>query len=66
LGLAEAVDAWIAALIVAAVYGAIAGVLAVVGKQRVERGTPPTPEQAIESSKRDVQAVKQSAREARS
>src|SRR3954451_21644547 len=53
LGLAEAVDGWLAALIVAAVYGAVAGVLAVVGKQRVERGTPPTPEQAIESSKRD-------------
>jgi hypothetical protein len=36
-----------------------------VGKQRVERGTPPTPEQAIESSKRDVETVKRSAKEAR-
>src|SRR5215204_348409 len=34
LVLAEAMDAWVAALIVTAVYGAIAGVLALQGKQK--------------------------------
>lgn len=65
LALAEAVDAWLAALIVTVAYAAIAGVLALVGKGRVEEGTPPTPERAIESSKDDVEAAKRSAKEAR-
>jgi hypothetical protein len=66
LALAEGMEAWLAALIVAVVYGAIAGVLALVGKSRVESGTPPVPERAIESSKEDVEAAKRSAKEARS
>ena len=65
LALAEAVDAWLAALIVTVVYAAIAGALALIGKSRVEEGTPPTPERAIESSKDDVEAAKRSAKEAR-
>jgi hypothetical protein len=65
LALAEAMDPWLAAAIVAVVYAAIAGVLALVGKRRVEEGTPPTPERAISSSKEDVEAVKRGAKEAR-
>jgi hypothetical protein len=65
LGLAEAVDAWLAALIVAGVYAGIAGVLALIGRRRVQAGTPPVPERAIESSKEDVEAAKRSAKEAR-
>jgi len=65
LGLAETVDAWLAALIVAVVYAGIAGVLALIGRRRVQAGTPPVPERAIESSKEDVEAAKRSAREAR-
>jgi hypothetical protein len=65
LGLAEALDAWLAALIVAVVYAAIAGVLALVGRGRVQAATPPVPERAIESSKEDVEAAKRSAKEAR-
>src|SRR3954467_15940198 len=37
LGLSTAIDGWLAALIVAVVYGAIAGVLALTGKGRVQR-----------------------------
>jgi Putative Actinobacterial Holin-X, holin superfamily III len=37
---------------------AVAGVLALTGRKQVERGTPPLPEQAIESTKRDVDEVK--------
>jgi Putative Actinobacterial Holin-X, holin superfamily III len=65
LALAEAVDPWLAALIVTAVYAAIAGVLALVGRSRVQEGTPPTPERAIESAKEDVETAKRSAKEAR-
>ena len=66
LALATAIDAWLAALIVAAAYGVIAGIFALVGKGRVESGTPPVPERAIDSTKQDVQRVKRSAKEARS
>lgn len=65
LALAEAVDGWLAALIVTVIYAAIAGILALVGKKRVDAGTPPTPERAIESTKEDVETAKRSAKEAR-
>jgi len=65
LALATAVDAWLAALIVTLVYAAVAGVLALVGKSRVEAGTPPVPEQAIDSTKEDIERAKRSAKEAR-
>jgi hypothetical protein len=58
LGLAEAVDGWLAALIVTAAYAALAGVLAVVGRSRIEAGTPPIPEATVESVKEDVAWVK--------
>jgi MFS family permease len=66
LALDTAMDSWLAALIVTAVYGATAGVMALVGKKRVEAGTPPVPERAIESTKQDVEEAKRSAKEARS
>jgi hypothetical protein len=66
LALASAVDTWLAALIVAGAYGAIAGGLALVGRSRVEAGTPPVPEHAIKSTKQDVEHAKRSAKEARS
>jgi uncharacterized membrane protein YqjE len=57
-----AVAIWLAALIVAVVYGAIAGVLALRGKQKVKEATPVAPEQAMESVKEDVQWAKTRAR----
>jgi MFS family permease len=65
LGLATAVDAWLAALIVAAVLGAIAGILALQGKRKVEQATPPMPEAATESVKEDVEWVKTKAQSGR-
>jgi uncharacterized membrane protein YqjE len=56
--LSLAMDTWLAALITAALWGAVAGVMALVGKGRVQRGTPPVPEQSVESVKRDVQSTK--------
>lgn len=55
LGLATAVAGWLAALIVAVVLGAVAGLLALQGKSKVRQATPPVPEQATESVKEDVQ-----------
>jgi uncharacterized membrane protein YqjE len=49
---------WIAALIVTVVYGAVAGVLALQGKNRVAEATPPVPEQTVETVKEDVQWAK--------
>jgi uncharacterized membrane protein YqjE len=65
LALAIVLDAWLAALIIGAAYAAIAGVLALTGKQRVEEATPPAPERTIENVKEDVQWTKQRAQEAR-
>ncbi len=65
LALATAVDGWLAALIVAVVYGAIAGILALQGKHKVQQATPPIPEEAAESVKEDVQWAKSRARHAR-
>jgi membrane protein len=58
LGLATAVTAWLSALIVAVVLGAIAGVMALQGKSKVKQATPPVPEQTTESLKEDVQWAK--------
>lgn len=64
LALATALDAWLAALIVGVAYGAVAGVLALTGKKKVQEGSPPVPEQAIESAKADVAHTKRRAKEA--
>lgn len=56
--LALVLPVWAAALIVGAVLLIIGGVLALVGKNRITAGVPPVPEQAIESTKRDVETVK--------
>ena len=53
-----AVPNWAAALIVAAVYAAIAGVLALTGRNKVQEATPPMPEQTVETIKEDVQWAK--------
>jgi uncharacterized membrane protein YqjE len=50
--------AWLAALIVTAVYGLAAAVLAQRGKERVSQAGPPTPERTMESVKEDVQWAK--------
>jgi MFS family permease len=60
----KAVAAWVAALIVAVVYGAIAGVLALRGKERVQAATPRAPEQTVETVKEDVEWAKTRARSA--
>jgi uncharacterized membrane protein YqjE len=65
LALDTGMKGWLAALIVAVVYAAAAGVLALVGRGRVQRATPPLPEQAIDSTKEDVEWTKQRVKSAR-
>ncbi len=62
LALALVLPGWLAALIIAVVLFVIAGVLALVGKKDVDKGTPPVPSEAIASTKADIATVKGSAR----
>jgi MFS family permease len=64
-GIAEVLPVWASALIVAAVYGAVAGILALRGKKKVQQATPPLPEKTVQSVKEDVRYTKQRAQEAR-
>jgi len=59
LALDLVLPAWAAALIVAAVLLAGAGVAALHGRSNVKDGTPPVPEAAIENVKADVAAVQE-------
>jgi uncharacterized membrane protein YqjE len=61
----KAMDLWVAALIVTLVYGAIAAVLALSGRDRIKKGMPPAPEQTVETVKEDVQWAKSRAKSAR-
>jgi len=61
-----AMATWVAAVIVAVVYLAIAGIAALMGKKKVQQATPLAPEQAIETTKTDVDVTKARVKEARS
>ena len=54
LALNAVMPAWLAALLVAVVYGVVAAVLAMRGRAKVKQATPPVPEQTIETVKEDV------------
>ena len=50
--------AWLAALLVALLLLATAGVVALIGKHKVAQATPTMPERAIEGVKQDIATVK--------
>jgi uncharacterized membrane protein YqjE len=58
LGLANAVSAWLAALIVAVVLFVIAGIAALVGKKEVSQATPVVPQEAVAGLKQDINTLK--------
>jgi uncharacterized membrane protein YqjE len=62
LGLAEVMPAWASALIVAALVLVLAAILAAIGRSQVKQAVPPVPTEAVDSTKQDVKAVKESAR----
>ncbi|MDQ3885877.1 MAG: phage holin family protein [Actinomycetota bacterium] len=53
---------WAATLLVGGVLLLLGGLLAMAGIAQVKRGTPLTPDEAIASTKRDIETVKESAR----
>jgi uncharacterized membrane protein YqjE len=59
LALALAVEPWLAALIVGVVLLAVAGILGLIGKQKVQEAIPPVPEETVESVKEDIAVVKE-------
>jgi uncharacterized membrane protein YqjE len=61
----QVMEIWLAALVVAVAYAAIAAVLAVTGKQKVKQAVPPVPEQAKDSVKEDMEWAKTQARSGR-
>ena len=58
LGLAEAVDGWLAALIVAVALFAIAAVAGLIGKSNVSKAVPPMPQETVASVKTDIDTIK--------
>jgi hypothetical protein len=58
LALDAVMPAWLAALLVAVVYGVIAFVLVRQGQARIKQATPPVPTQTIETVKEDVEWAK--------
>ena len=61
IGLATAVTAWLAALIIGAGLLAAAGVAALLGSGQLRQATPAVPERAVDSVKADVEEIKESA-----
>jgi membrane protein len=62
IAISGVVAAWLAALIVGAALLAAAGVAALIAKGRLQKATPPVPEQAVDSVKTDVEEIKERAR----
>jgi uncharacterized membrane protein YqjE len=58
LALDEAIPAWAAALVVTVMMAALAGLLALAGKRRLEQTGSPVPTEAIESTKEDIKWAK--------
>ncbi len=65
LALNAVMPAWLAALIVAVVYGIIAFVLVKQGQAKVKAAAPPVPEQTVETLKEDVEWAKTQTRSAK-
>ncbi len=53
---------WAAALVVAALWAVVAGVLALRGREKVQEATPPVPEQTRETIEEDLQWARNQAK----
>jgi uncharacterized membrane protein YqjE len=60
LGLATVLAAWLAALIIGVVLLVVAGVISAAGITQVRNSAPPVPEKAVQSTKQDIETVKES------
>ena len=57
-GLATTMSTWLALLIVTVGLLLLAGLLGFLAKRKIDKGTPPVPEQAIEEAKLTTEALK--------
>jgi len=57
-GLQTFLPTWLSLLIVTLVLGALAALLGFLGINRIKKGTPPVPEQAIREAKLTTEAIK--------
>jgi len=62
IAISHVLQAWLAALIIGAALLAVAGVVSAVGRGHLRKATPPTPTEAVESVKTDVEEVRERAR----
>jgi Putative Actinobacterial Holin-X, holin superfamily III len=62
LAISLVLAAWLAALIVGAALLVVAAAAALFGKGRLQKATPPVPEEAVARIKADVEVIKQRAR----
>jgi Flp pilus assembly protein TadB len=62
LGISRVLAPWLSALIVGVVLLAVAGIAALIGKNRLQKATPPVPKEAVQSVKTDVDEIKERAR----
>ena len=60
--LATFLPTWLALLAVTVFLLAVSATLALVGLKKVQRGTPPVPEQALEEAKRTTEALRSNGR----
>jgi MFS family permease len=60
-----AIASWLAAIIVGVVLAAIAAVLGLQGRERVQKASPPVPEQTVDTVKEDVEWAKTRAQSAK-
>jgi uncharacterized membrane protein YqjE len=61
IALSKTMQAWLAALIVGVVLLAVGTAVALLGRGRLRKATPPVPEQAVGSVKADVEEIRERA-----
>jgi hypothetical protein len=62
LGISRVLAPWLSALIVGVALLAVASIAALAGKSRLQRATPPVPQEVVHSVKTDVEEIKERAR----
>jgi Flp pilus assembly protein TadB len=62
IGISRVLAPWLSALVVGVALLAVAGIAALVGKSRLQKATPPVPQEAVHSVKADVDEIKERTR----
>ncbi len=62
IAISHSLQAWLSALIVGAFLLLVAAVVSAAGRNKMRKGTPPMPAEAVESVKTDVQEIKERVR----